>query len=125
MIREEEKLIEEVKASGKLIGVFRNPFRDCVYEEAAEVVRLGKDTKENVEEKMQMYRDMDWPAHAGLAACGVIVRHHIPDLMMLNTAWWAEVCSGSKRDQLSFPVVFIDKIHYFEGDIYQYKKWNR
>ena len=39
----------------------------------------------------------------------------------LNEQWWSEICSGSRRDQISFPVVFegvvryIPKVHPFNN----------
>lgn len=116
----EEKLIAELKESGKSIGVFKNPWRDNIYDEANEVIRLGKDDKEPVENQIKRYgQDVK-----GLAACGIIVRHHTEEIKRLNNEWWAEYCVGSCRDQLSFPYVFKD-YHIFEGDIYNYKSWKR
>lgn len=116
----EEKLIEEVKQSGKVVGVFKHPWRDCVYDEAEEIVRLGKDVKENVEPMVEAFTSMNYPKHNGLAACGVLVRNNML-AMTMNNYWWAYLCSTSKRDQLSFPIAFKDQIHYFNGNIYEYK----
>ncbi|MFA6445731.1 MAG: glycosyltransferase domain-containing protein [Candidatus Paceibacterota bacterium] len=120
----EQKLIDEVKASGQSVGVFKHPWRDCVYEEAEEIIRLGKDEVERIVKQMKKLREVDHPEHSGLAACGVLVRNN-RDCIDMNNAWWSEVCSESKRDQLSFPDVFKGNIHYFDGDIYQYKSWKR
>jgi hypothetical protein len=118
----EQKLIDEVKASGKDIGVFKHPERDCVYKEADEILARGKDTRENLKSHIEHLKSIGWPEHAGLAACGVIVRHHTEEIKRLNEKWWIEICTHSKRDQLSFPYIFRD-VHYFEGNIYDYKKW--
>ena len=29
----------------------------------------------------------------------------MPQVEAFNNAWWAEICRGSKRDQISLPVV--------------------
>src|SRR5664280_2029458 len=121
----EEKLIEELKASGKLIGVFKNPWRDCIYEEAEEIVRLRKDTKENVELLINEAEIKSYPRHNGLAACGILVRKLGEETNRRNELWWAYVCGTSRRDQLSFPLVWDGVVHYFEGDIYKYKSWKR
>ena len=121
----EERLIEEVKKSGKDIGVFIHPERDCVYEEADMVLKLGKDTRENLKLSTDFYRSIGFPAHGGLAACGIIVRHHTEEIKRLNERWWAEVCARSKRDQMSFPYVFKDA-HYFLsniGNFFQFKRY--
>lgn len=118
----EEKLIDEVKKSGKLVGVFPNPWRNSVREEGDEVVRLGKDSKENVESWFQFMESMKVPELYTLMACGVLVRHNLA-CRKLNEQWWSYVCAYSKRDQLSFPFTFNDDVHVFDGDIYQYKRW--
>ena len=38
-----------------------------------------------------------------LAACGIVVRKNTETVNRLNEKWWAEICRGSSRDQLSFP----------------------
>jgi hypothetical protein len=32
----------------------------------------------------------------------------------LNEKWWAEICRGSSRDQISFPYVYRDKVNYLD-----------
>lgn len=119
-----ERLIADVQASGKKIGVFRHPEgRDCIYQEAEAIIRLGKDTKERVEAHLAFLRTSGYPEHAGLAACGILVRQHCPEIKQLNEQWWAEVCARSRRDQMSFNYVFRD-VHYFApeyGNFYQWK----
>jgi DNA polymerase III delta prime subunit len=109
---------EEVKKSGKDIGVFSHPWRDNIYDEAEEVIRLGKDDQNAVERQMERYG----ANVKGLFACGVVVRHHTKEIKRLNEKWWIEYCIGSRRDQLSFPYVF-KNYHILKGDIYNYKKW--
>jgi|SRR6185369_7154790 len=115
-----ERLIEEVKESGKLVGAFKHPWRDCIFTEAEEILRLKKDTEGAVREHIEKYKD--FPRYAGLAACGVLVRKKTDAVRRANRYWWEMVCSGSKRDQLSFPIAFFGGIHYFEGNIYDYKR---
>lgn len=122
-----EKLISEVKASGKDIGVFIHPERDCVYDEMEEIVRLGKDTRENIQKHLDYYKRIGYPEHAGLGACGIIVRHHTEEIKRLNEQWFIEICVHSKRDQLSFPYVFKD-VHYFMkniGNFFNYKRYRK
>jgi len=32
----------------------------------------------------------------------LVQRHNAPDWVRFAEAWWAEICRGSRRDQLSF-----------------------
>lgn len=116
----EKALIDELQASGKEIGFFKHPWRDCIYEEAQEVLVLGKDTEDRVLPQMARYKSEGYPEHNGLVAGGIIVRHNTPRMRELNNQWWIEICLGSKRDQISIPYVFRD-YHTFSGNIYDYK----
>jgi len=85
------------------VALWRNPSRDCVYAAAEACAREGKDTQASIAAQMQRYRDAGYPQHAGLTACGVLVRrHNTPEAIGFARAWWDEVCRGSRRDQLSF-----------------------
>ena len=118
----EEKLIEELKESGMAVGVFKHPWRKCLYEEADEVVSLGKDSGENVYKTMLFMSHAECPAYGNLAACGIIVRKNTPEVEERNRIWWELLCAGSERDQITFPFAFQGLIHYFEGNIYDFKK---
>ena len=50
----------------------------------------------------------------GLAMTGIIIRKHTERIKRLNEKWWAEVCRGSKRDQLSFNYIFDQEITYLD-----------
>lgn len=121
----EEKLIAEVEQSGKLVGAFLHPWRDCVYEEAREIVRLGKDTQENVDVSVKMLREAGYPDHGGLYHCAILVRKNTSLVQELNRRWWQAICVGSKRDQLLFPLIYQDVLHVFSGGAYKYKRWVR
>jgi hypothetical protein len=118
----EFSLIEDLKKSGKEIGVFKHPWRDCIYEEGQEVIKLNKANKEQVIRQLKRYKSLGVPEHGGLASCGILVRHHTPEIVQLNAMWWAEYCAGCERDQISFPFVF-NNYHVFDGNIYKYKVW--
>lgn len=117
----EQNLIEELKASGKTVGVFKHPWRDCLYQEADEVVRLGKDYAPAVMLQKAHYKQLGFGEHKGLGACGVLVRNN-KEAEALNILWWTHVCAFSKRDQISFPYVFDGHIHYYEGNVYDFKR---
>jgi hypothetical protein len=48
-----------------------------------------------------------------LACCFLIIRKNCEETNLLNERWWAEICAGSSRDQVSFP--------YTLGQIATYK----
>ena len=97
------------------IAVFSHPNRDCIYDEADECKRLNLDSFERLTAHTDRYRGLNYPEHAGLGACYVIIRKHTERIKRLNEQWWAEICHGSRRDQISFPFVF--------GDVVKYLPW--
>lgn len=83
----------------------RHPCRNCIYEEAKEVLNgCPLTNKEEVTRQIEKYHASNFPANAGLWANGFIVRRHTPAVARLNAMWWEEFRDGSERDQLSFPV---------------------
>ena len=80
---------------------FKHYTRDCVYDEAIEVITSGRDSAEIVESQMKRYRDEGFPEHFGLPECNVIVSRETPEVRAFFELWEKEVESGSVRDQLS------------------------
>lgn len=85
------------------IAVFGHSTRDCLFDEAQECIRLELDKKEVIKNQIERYKG--FPKHKGLYQCGAILRKHTPKINKLGNAWWAEYCTGSRRDQISFPYV--------------------
>ena len=85
--------------------LFRHPWRDCIYDEAALLIRAGVDVA-RVEEQMAFYRRLGHPERAGLHATTVLLRDHAdPGLAAAMREWDLQVHRFSFRDQLSLPVV--------------------
>ena len=81
----------------------RHPWRDCVYEEAEEVLRSDIDSEIRVREQMDHYQNCNFPRRAGLIAGTFILRRHSKeDVKRFCEVWFSHVLRYSKRDQLSF-----------------------
>jgi len=88
------------------ISTFVHPQRECIYDEGKECIKRLKDSSATITSQLDRYYRMRFPAKAGLWETNVLVRrHHHPDCVSVMAAWWAEMENGSKRDQLSLPVV--------------------
>lgn len=94
------------------IAVFRNPYRGCLYDEAKECAAQRLDDPDVIEKQTQRYREDGFPEFKGLGACFLIIRKHTKRVASLNERWWAEICNGSMRDQISFPYVFDKHVKY-------------
>jgi hypothetical protein len=97
----EKDLIEMM--GDKDILTFANPYRDNIYDEAEECKRLNLDDPQVINNQIKRYHNTKV-----LSQCGIILRRHTKEIKRLNEKWWAEICAGSVRDQISFNHVFKD-----------------
>lgn len=85
------------------IAIHNQPGRDCVYQEATEIIVIGKADKAPVVEQMKAYKKEGFPQHYGLFRTCVVVREHNNEqCIKLMKLWWKEINRYTKRDQLSF-----------------------
>ena len=92
--------------SDGVMGTFVHPLRDCIYDEGMECLEFLKDDEAIVCRQLDFYREQGIPDSLGLWETNVVVRrHNDARCIELMTAWWREVENGSRRDQLSLPVV--------------------
>lgn len=91
--------------NGNLIGQWRHPWRDCIYEEARVVhgLRGGKYDGYPALEQADHYRQLGHPVNWGLWATGLIV--YTEPLDDLAERWWDEMNRWGYQDQISQPVV--------------------
>ncbi|MDK1473597.1 DUF616 domain-containing protein [Streptomyces sp. 549] len=94
-----------VMEHAKPIAQFEHPWRDCLYDEAAEITKLGMDPDGVAAWQTRRYREAGHPERWGLWASGVIARKHTAAVKRMGAAWAREVASGSARDQVSQPHV--------------------
>lgn len=84
------------------IAVLRHPERDCIYQEARTCQSLKLDLPEAIASQMIRYIEDGYPKENGLSCTTYILRRHTKKIKEFNEKWWAEICKGSRRDQLSF-----------------------
>lgn len=93
-------------AAGAFLGAFPHPAQDCIYEQGENCAALMQDLPETIERHLDRFRMEGVPEKAGLWSTSVLVRrHNNPACIDLMNAWWRELESGSRRDELSLPVV--------------------
>lgn len=102
-----EKMVEKYLEDYDM-AVFSHS-RDCIYDEAEEVIKLGLDSVELIKEQIAYYQYCQYPTHRGLAQGGIIIRRNNQKTQAFNEAWWADYCRFSRRDQLSL-MPAIDKV---------------
>ena len=87
--------------TGYDLAMFKHNLRDCIYDEALEVAKLGLDDPELIIEQAKYYEDHFYPKGKGLCEAGFMVRRNNARTRRFNEAWWADYCRFSRRDQLS------------------------
>lgn len=88
------------------IAVCEHFERTCLYVEAEVCKTCQLDDPKLIDAQMARYKKEGYPENNGMAECGVIIRRHTPEVARCNEKWWAEICAGSSRDQLSFAYSF-------------------
>ena len=84
-------------------ATFKHGFRDCIYVEANECIRVKKDKKETILKHIDFLRSEGFPEHYGLCEMTVFVKRHKDPLVKKTMKMWFDMlCKYSKRDQLSF-----------------------
>ena len=77
--------------------------RDCIYDEAVELLSLSIEHEKVVYKWIQCLLGEGYPRHNGLYETGVMYRKHGDSrVKATDTLWWKCIESHSKRDQLSF-----------------------
>ena len=93
----EEHLKEEA------MSCFVHAFRKCIYEEAAECVRMRKESREKAIDAVSFLEKEKFPHDYGLYEMTVFIKRH-KDKKLIETMelWYDTYLHHSKRDQLSF-----------------------
>ena len=101
------KLFDIVKANAqKKLSVPLHYARDCVYDEANEVILDKRDTPENIRKILDFLKKEKMPAHYGLTENNILIRHHKDPLVKkMMDEWWSFIEKVTKRDQLSFSYI--------------------
>ena len=89
-----------------LFRCFRHLYRQCVYDEAAEVIKGQLDDPARVQAQMTYYQNvLHYPKMNGLiASSNLLRRHNDPAVIAVSEEWHQQILRHSVRDQLSFNV---------------------
>jgi len=98
--------IERLLASDSPVGGLRHSDRDCVYDEAEACIKARKDDPARIKAQIERYEKEGMPRKYGMIETGLVIwnlRH--PAAEKILDAWWQEIETGSRRDQLSLGYV--------------------
>lgn len=94
-------IIQRFEESGLAFGAVPHPLRQSVYAEAVECMKRGKDDEATIRRQMQRYRREEFDCEDLIESNLLMFRLGHPSLAPLLDTWWAQIESGSRRDQLS------------------------
>lgn len=92
-----------------------HPERDCVFEEADQIIAAKRGGREGIEKQIESYRGIV-PPHNGIITSGILLREKRTICMDLCSNWLNETLKegNSLRDQVSFARVSVGKkFHMF------------
>ena len=91
------------------IAVLKHPWRDCIYDEMWECMKLGIcDTNLTLIQE-QLYRSFRYPEHNGLTENGVMLRRDNYSIREFSLRWLGLYKQYAERDQFSFCYVAWEK----------------
>jgi hypothetical protein len=115
-----EEVLSQLKGD---LMVFKHPEdRDCIYQEAEYCKNMPKYIDSQIDTQVEHYREMGYPEHKGLYACGMMVYRLNNDLKLLLESWWDQISTWSYQDQISFP--FALYLYDYKPDIFEYNLWD-
>lgn len=90
------------------IAQFKHPWRDCLYQEAEETIRIAryKPNTPLIKAQADFYRRSGHPEHWGLWASGLIARQHTSTVKAMSAYWIHDIEEWSFQDQVSQPYSF-------------------
>lgn len=98
----------------------KHSVRNCLYDEAKEVLRLNLDDNNLILNQIENYKNEGYPKNYGLIESGILFRrHNNPKIVKVMDDWFNEVLNYSKRDQISFNyVAWKNNLDFDLSDIY-------
>jgi hypothetical protein len=101
-----DSFVEQALPKDKDLSLMTHGSRGCIYDEALECIKQKKDADNTITAQIVAYRNEGFPENQGMVQTGIEIRkHNSEDLIKFNEAWFEEVRTRSKRDQLSFNYV--------------------
>ena len=92
------------------IALFKHPQRNCVYDEANELINLNYDHINLIQEQKKYYELNNYPVNNGLYELPCSIRKNTEIINRMNLMWWEIICRYSSRDQISLPYV-LDRLN--------------
>ncbi len=98
-------LLEKFMASGKAIGANKHPLRNSIQEELQACIELKKEDPGIMKKQVAHYQSEGYK-DTKLAECNFLafnLRDYRAEVEAAMETWWEQICTFSRRDQLSFP----------------------
>lgn len=101
-------LLQFIEASGKDMCFFAHPDRNCVYDEALELLIVNKGNRECIHNIIDHYAKAGFPKNIGLPGTGICAFSHSPRSYSFSKLVLETYLNlGGYRDQLAFPIAML------------------
>lgn len=95
--------VDTVRRDGSHLGLVSHPHRGCFYEEATACKQLKKDSGKVIDAQVEHYRTHGLPPNQPLFETGfMVVPLKNKETAAALHAWWQQIETFSRRDQLGF-----------------------
>ena len=99
------------------ISLHKQPSRECLYQEATEILAQKKCNKKDVKKQIEKYKREGFPKKFGMYQTNILAReHNNKKCKELMETWWNQIKEYTKRDQLSFTYA-LWKLNYNKENI--------
>ncbi len=86
--------------------MFTHPWRDCIYDEAAEAHDMRKYLDQPILKQMTEYQEQGMPPKFGMTSGGIICRNtRNMAVVGLDEMWWREILCWGIKDQIPLQYV--------------------
>lgn len=101
-----EILLGRIQEGKDWYGV-KHPIRNCIYEDAKEIVHWGNASYCSIARQVRFLHKENYPHQLGLFENNAILRkHNSENVVKIDEAWWKMYNKFSKRDQMSLFYLF-------------------
>lgn len=87
------------------MAAFRHSWWNTIKREAEEILKWKRDDPAAVARTLATLRREGFVDNRGLWCSGVLIRRHTKAVDEAQTLWWRHIRDGSRRDQLTLPLV--------------------
>ncbi|MDC3392652.1 DUF616 domain-containing protein [Acidimicrobiia bacterium] len=126
ILKQDPKILVDEYLNQHDMALMKHSKRECVYDEAKEVIIQKLDYSKNIKNQYKYYKFEKYPKKNGLYDCSFRIQRNTDEIKKMSVMWWSHIIKFSSRDQISLPFVLNNlkvspKEINFEKNIFEQK----